>query len=412
MRVASCPPAADLERLFLGGLSEQEALVLEEHVLTCNPCLQQLKSLVRTQDTLADQLRAGNPPRRLRAQPRGCQLDEPAQVIASSVPACPVPAGPVMKTLTCPACQKKLAVKESLTGKKIKCPGCSKILLVPAPTGVAVRPKKRALPPNPAPASTAKRPTHSGADLLDATLDNQASDPGPDASLTDFLAPPQAADELGRLGKYRILKVLGHGGMGVVFKAEDPLLKRHVALKAMLPTLAASASAGKRFLREAQAMAAVEHDHIVRVYQVDEERGVPFLAMEFLKGEPLDERLKREDAAADPGGGADRPGDRRGAGGGPRTRADPPRHQAGQHLAGSARRARQDPGLRPGALGGAGGRPDAAGGDHRHAGLHGSRAGPRRRRGCPLRPVQPGGAPLPALLRAAGLPAARTPSPP
>ena len=94
------------------------------------------------------------------------------------------------------------------------------------------------------------------------------------------------------MGKYRILKILGHGGMGVVFKAEDPKLKRSVAIKAMLPAVAASASAGQRFLREAQAMAAVEHDHIVRIYQVDEERGVPFLAMEFLKGEPLDERLQ------------------------------------------------------------------------------------------------------------------------
>src|SRR5207244_1614135 len=102
-----------------------------------------------------------------------------------------------------------------------------------------------------------------------------------------------AADELGRLGKYRILKILGHGGMGVVYQAEDPKLKRTVAIKAMLPTLAASASAGQRFLREAQAMAAVKHDHIVTIYQVDEERGVPFLAMEFLEGETLDDRLKR-----------------------------------------------------------------------------------------------------------------------
>jgi serine/threonine protein kinase len=120
-----------------------------------------------------------------------------------------------------------------------------------------------------------------------------AGNGAPDANLTDFLAPPQADDELGRLGDYRVLRILGHGGMGVVFKAEDPKLKRTVAIKAMLPALAASASAGKRFLREAQAMAAVEHDHIVRIYQVAEDRGVPFLAMEFLKGEPLDERLKR-----------------------------------------------------------------------------------------------------------------------
>jgi len=63
----------------------------------------------------------------------------------------------------------------------------------------------------------------------------------------------------------------------------------------VLPALAASASCGQRFLREAEAMAAVEHDHIVRIYQIDEERNVPFMAMEFLKGEPLDERLKRDE---------------------------------------------------------------------------------------------------------------------
>ena len=107
----------------------------------------------------------------------------------------------------------------------------------------------------------------------DVTQGLERQDAGDDSSLTDFLAPSQADDELGRLGKYRILKILGHGGMGVVYQAEDPELKRKIALKAMLPTLAASASAGKRFLREAQAMAAVEHDHVVRIYQVDKERG-------------------------------------------------------------------------------------------------------------------------------------------
>jgi serine/threonine protein kinase/WD40 repeat protein len=111
----------------------------------------------------------------------------------------------------------------------------------------------------------------------------------------DFLAPPQAPDELGRLGGYRVLRVLGTGGMGVVFLAEDPQLKRHVALKAMKPSLAASDSARKRFLREAQATAALSHDHIVHIYQVGEDRGVPFLAMQYLQGETLDDRLKRDD---------------------------------------------------------------------------------------------------------------------
>jgi len=110
----------------------------------------------------------------------------------------------------------------------------------------------------------------------------------------DFLAPPQAADELGRLGPYRVLEVLGAGGMGVVFRAEDPHLQRLVALKAMLPGLAASGSAKQRFLREARAAAAIKHDHIVTIHQVGEDRGAPFLAMEYLEGEPLDERLKRE----------------------------------------------------------------------------------------------------------------------
>ena len=62
----------------------------------------------------------------------------------------------------------------------------------------------------------------------------------------------------------------------------------------MLPALAASASAKQRFLREARAAAAIKHDHIVTIYQVGEDRGAPFLAMEFLEGEPLDDRLKRE----------------------------------------------------------------------------------------------------------------------
>ena len=100
--------------------------------------------------------------------------------------------------------------------------------------------------------------------LPDAKQGVRAAEASREAGLTDFLAPPQADDELGRLGRYRVLKVLGAGGMGVVFQAEDPTLQRLVALKAMLPALAASADARQRFLREARAAAAIEHDHIVR----------------------------------------------------------------------------------------------------------------------------------------------------
>jgi len=112
--------------------------------------------------------------------------------------------------------------------------------------------------------------------------------------LTSFLAPAQSPDELGRLGAYRILKILGAGGMGVVYQAEDLQLQRPVALKAMLPVLAASQAARTRFLNEARHAAAIDHDHIVHIYQVGEDRGVPYLAMQFLRGESLEDRLRRE----------------------------------------------------------------------------------------------------------------------
>jgi hypothetical protein len=110
----------------------------------------------------------------------------------------------------------------------------------------------------------------------------------------DFLAPPQGPGEIGRLGGYRILKVLGGGGMGIVFLAEDLRLKRLVALKTMRPNVAESSAERQRFFREAQAAAAVKHDHVATIYQVGEEKGVPFLAMELLEGESLEERLKRQ----------------------------------------------------------------------------------------------------------------------
>jgi WD40 repeat protein/serine/threonine protein kinase len=124
---------------------------------------------------------------------------------------------------------------------------------------------------------------------FDSTSGDVASEEG--GALT-FLAPGQSADEIGRLGGYRVLKVLGKGGMGVVFLAEDIDLDRKVALKVMLPKIAANPSANQRFLREARAAARLKCDHIVTIYQIGEDRGVPFLAMELLEGEPLDQVLR------------------------------------------------------------------------------------------------------------------------
>ena len=121
-----------------------------------------------------------------------------------------------------------------------------------------------------------------------------ADDKSIDAEEIDFLAPAEQPDEIGRLGDYRVLEVLGVGGMGIVFRAEDTKLERLVALKAMKPAVAASRSAKDRFLREAKATASIEHDNIVHIYQVGEDRGVPFIAMQFLRGESLQTYLKRE----------------------------------------------------------------------------------------------------------------------
>ncbi len=93
---------------------------------------------------------------------------------------------------------------------------------------------------------------------------------------------------------YEILGELGRGGMGVVYRAGNPLLRRDEALKIMLPEIAAKPKARERFLREARAMAAVRHDHVVEIYRVGKVDGVPFLAMPLLEGETLAKRLKRE----------------------------------------------------------------------------------------------------------------------
>ena len=108
----------------------------------------------------------------------------------------------------------------------------------------------------------------------------------------DFLSPSQGPGEIGRLGGYRVLKLLGAGGMGIVLQAEDAQLQRPIALKVMMPSLAKDPSARQRFLREARAAAALRSDHVVTIHQVGEDHNVVFLAMEFLEGMSLDAWLK------------------------------------------------------------------------------------------------------------------------
>jgi serine/threonine protein kinase len=175
-----------------------------------------------------------------------------------------------------------------MAGRSGACPGCSRVVQVPAASGSSALGSSSA-----ARRTSSQRTLHPPAaaeDTAPAIPDSLDLAPSPDYP---FLASPHEPDELGRLGPYRVLKVLGTGAMGVVFQAEDPHLKRMVALKVMRPSLAASAEFHRRFLREARLAASIDHEHVVTIYQVGEDRGVPYLAMQMLQGETLENRLNR-----------------------------------------------------------------------------------------------------------------------
>jgi len=102
---------------------------------------------------------------------------------------------------------------------------------------------------------------------------------------------PKPAGMPETIGDYRPLREIGRGGMGVVYEAEQPALNRHVALK-LLPALAAGDPEHQRRLRdEAQALAQLEHPHIVPVYDVGEQDGQPYFSMQLIRGTNLAERL-------------------------------------------------------------------------------------------------------------------------
>src|SRR5262245_11736992 len=95
-----------------------------------------------------------------------------------------------------------------------------------------------------------------------------------------------------KIGRYRIEKRLGEGGMGVVWVGRDESLDRRVAIKTLHDSTGVE-HARERFLREARSAARVNHPNVCQVYEVGEDDGTLFIAMELLEGETLGERIVR-----------------------------------------------------------------------------------------------------------------------
>lgn len=146
-------------------------------------------------------------------------------------------------------------------------------------------------------------PQRPGSQLLDRAIRKflnsglaapDAADIHEPAIILQHLLPSKYPDSLGRFGDYEILEIIAAGGMGIVLKGKDTSLDRVVAIKVLAPVLAADERARQRFVREARSVAAIRHENVVGIFAVSIASDLPFLAMEYIEGESLAQKLQRE----------------------------------------------------------------------------------------------------------------------
>ncbi len=172
--------------------------------------------------------------------------------------------GPSMIKLAC-SCGKQLQTDDGLAGKRAQCPFCGSVLDVPNHA-----------------ADTSS--------IASPGLKTQ----GPSRPLSTSSLPSGALQTGQQFSKYRIQRRLGAGAMGEVWLARDSALDRDVALKILPPSLGLDEERLRRFFREARLAAKLNHPNTVTVYDTNVEAGLPFLAMEYVDGGSLEDKVRRE----------------------------------------------------------------------------------------------------------------------